>query len=321
MRGLGRVAAVLAVVLTIAFVAASPAPSAAKVSPGVKPDFDLYPDQSASKTVKSVLVNVAGEVEFHPDGCRTDPTVDVFCDAFRIKLHRSTAKDAINAVRVSMTWNPQATVPDLVLVAAGLGVGQLPDLDMYAYDTPDHSYSYDTADDDADTPGCQGCEGVGGRGTVVPEILGFQATQDEYDIVVQAGTGVLLDGYTITVAFSDELFPPPVEALGDTAAPPAAESGDVAVATPVDTSAPADALVPELGLAPIDADPDIAAIGLGTQERFDQVQLALGGATRTTAATTRPPSGPMLWLSLLAAPAGAAGFVVAWLRRRQLAML
>ncbi len=325
MRVLGRVCGGLAACgLAVAGIVAIPATSGAKVTPGVTADFDLRPHESQSKTVDSVIINLAGEVETKPDACRDDPTMDLLCDAFRIKLHRNLAKDAINSVRVAVRWNSDVTVGDLVLVAAGLGVGELPDLDMYIYDAPDHALGYDTTDDDTKTPGCQGCEGVGGRGVVVPEIAGFQATQDEYDVVVQAGTGVQHGPYTVTVTFSDELFDKQGELLDNPSAAPsdASETPSSFRDIPGVTGGGGDSFAaPGLGLAPLTPDADIAGIGLGVSEQFDPQYLALGGAVRRTAAVTDPPSGVALVGTMVVLPLLLAAAGVEWLRRRRRALL
>lgn len=323
MRLLGRVvAALVAVGLIAGLVLGSSAGSRAAVTPGVKPDFVLGPDQRASKTVDfSALVNVAGATEFHPDGCRTDPTSDLFCDAFRIKLKRSTAPDARNLVRVVLTWDAQARVPDLALVAAGLGVGELPDLDMYVYDKPDHALGYDAEDDDTDAPGCQGCEGVGGRGISIPELLGFTAVQDEYDIVIQAGTGVLLGGYTITVILTDELFETPAELLEELGVPSPPATQDPGSFVPDTPSGAESVELPTLTPAPVTPDAEIAGIGLGVNEQFDSERLALGGAARTTASRPQPPSNLALVVGMGLAPIIAAAVAVEFLRRRRYALI
>lgn len=296
--------------------------SRAAVSTGVKADFDLYPDQRASKTIPfSGLVNVAGEVEFHPDACRDDPSSDLFCDAFRIKVHRSKAAEARNTVRVMLTWDSQVAVPDLALVATGLGVGELPDLDMYVYDKPAHALGYDAEDDDTDTPGCQGCEGVGGRGIAIPEILGFTATQDEYDVVIQAGTGVLAGGYTITVVFSDELFDRPGEFIDDVSTPVGGTDATPSVFAPFDASGTDDVTLPALDLAPATPDADIAGIGLGVSEQFDAQGLFLGGAARRVVAAKRVPPAAELFAALGLGPAAIALAAVGFFRRRRDALI
>src|SRR4028118_890087 len=59
---------------------------------------------------------------------------------------------------------------------------------------------------------------------------------------------------------------------------------------------------PQLALAPVDVDDQIAGIGLGTTEQFDSRLLGLDGNTRRVAAASDPPSTPMLILAMFLVP-------------------
>ncbi len=313
-----RAAAVAGVVglaaVCAAVAVASPAPVSASVTPGVKPDFVLSPHAPVTKSYTSLLVNDPGPLvndaddEVHglvpvptPDQCRT-PAFDVVCDVYRIKLNRSTATDAVNQVVLSMEWTG-TLLPDLILVVAGLGIGYVPDLDMFLYAKPDDYLPYGD---------------VGGRSTGIPERIGFVATQDEYDLVIRAGTG-FTSAYKLTAFLSDELFEFPSELLDDVAAPPFESSdGTIAPGVPGLVAAPDE---PGLALAPIATDAQISGIGLGTTEQFDPQALNLGAQTRAVAATRKPPSTLSLILVMLALPLSVGSGVVLALRRRRHAMV
>ncbi len=288
---------------------------AAQVSKGVKADFVLTPHAPpVIKHVTTVLVNNPA-LAYYPDGCRTSIDTDAFCDAYRIKLNRNMARGAHNAVVITLTWAGRQ-VPDLPLVVTAPGLGFLPDLDMYLYDKPDHYLGDDTEDDDTDKPGCQGCEGVGGVSIDFPERVAFTATQDEYDLVVQATKGAVTR-YTLAAYMTDEVFDKPSELLDEItqvtgAAPEAIKQFSPPAAAPSHTLD-----VPGLDLVSPRPDADIAGIGLGVNEQFASEQVALGGVTRTTAATAAAPSGVSLTLTLGVVPLALAGAGAAAVRRRR----
>jgi hypothetical protein len=266
----------------------------------VTPDIVLTPHTPPfQKQYTSVVAAGAPAVAFFPDACRNQPGYQELCDVYRIKLNRNHAKDALNFVVVQLDWQPVAVVPDLALVAAGLVGHPVPDLNMYVYDAPDHSL-----------------DGIGGTSIEnVPERVGWAATQDEYDLVVQSagGTGT---SYKLTAFMTDEMFSKPFELLDPVTGQPLVQQPDgniTPVVEPVDNStAP-----PPLALAPIDADSQIAGIGLGTTEQFDATNPLLNGhALRNTAATGTPPSGIALFLALLLLPAACLGAGVVVMRRR-----
>jgi hypothetical protein len=310
-------AAVFALVATCGVISFGPGGASAAVTKGVKPDFVLTPKaKPVSKSYTSVLVNdltvqakgngdlpdaIADAFIPTPDDCRT-PAYDTVCDVYRIKLNRNLDKEALNVVIIEMDWTG-VLLPDLVLVVAGLGIGYLPDIDMFLYANPKRYLPLDE---------------VGGRSVAIPERLGFTATQDEYDLVIRASTGVATQ-YRLTAYMSDELFGKPFEILDDVLTGP----HDVA---PVDSSAPTPlpaappANSQPLELAPIDVDSAIGGIGLGVREQFDPQALSLNSQTRSIAASAKPPSALALVVGMLAVPLLVATGVVAALRRRRNAM-
>ena len=187
-----------------------------------------------------------------------------------------------------------------MLVAAGLSDSDVPDLDLYLYKNAD---AYEDL-------------GYWGRTALIPERIAWEATQDEYDLVVRSGTGVAT-GYSINARLSDELFDPPfevLEGLSEPGASPAAPSSN-ASARPGNASPAGSA--GSLELLPVDADDQIAGIGLGATESFDPADLALGANTRTVAATARPPSTLELIVAMVLVPLAGASSGVFLLRRRR----
>jgi hypothetical protein len=283
----------------------SPTPAKADIvlTPGGKPFV---------KTVNSALVGYTGAPALYPvltwapDDCRNDPTKNALCDVYRIKLHRDPNPDAINFVVIELTWDASYT-PDLALVAAGTSGLQVPNLDLILWDTATHKLDREV---------------VGGQESAMPERAAISATQDEYDVVVQLQDGATTQ-YTIRAYLSNEIFDKPFESLeqlDQSAAPD--NSGDAGgndgfFATP---DASGDTTIPGLDLAPINADPDIAGIGLGVDEQFNGNQIALGGATRNTAAVSKAPSGMTLVLALGIVPIVIGVLLVGGLRRRRHAM-
>ncbi len=309
--------AVAALVATCGVISFAPIGASAAVSKGVKPDFVLTPKSApVSKTYTSVLVNdltvqakgndpavdeLADEVIPNPDDCRT-PAYDLVCDVYRIKLNRNLDKEALNVVIIEMDWDG-ILLPDLVLVVAGLGIGYIPDIDMFLY---------------ANQKSYMELGEVGGRSVAIPERLGFTATQDEYDLVIRSSTGIAT-GYRLTAYMSDEMFGKQFEILDDVLTGPTevTPDDDSSVTTP---GPPPLATTPPLELAPIDVDSAIGGIGLGVNEQFDSEALALSPKTRTIAARAKPPSAFALVVAMLAAPSLIAAGLVAALRRRRNAL-
>ncbi len=281
-------------------IAAAPPPGSGDGAAEPTPDIVLKPhDKPYSREHSTLLATVPG-FAFFPSGCRNNPESDLMCDVYRIKLHRNLAKDALNVVVVTLSW--QGTeVPDPCLAVTCLGLGLLPDLDMYLYDQPQHSLEGNA---------------VGGVGFDLPERLGWTATQDEYDIVIQTKRGAATS-YKLEAFLTDEIFGAPFELLDPVTGEPLVPTPSDAVIDVFDGSATGD--VPPLSLAPIGVDEQLAGIGLGTTERFDAADaIRLGRAVlRNTAATNEAPSPLILLVTLVAVPGALLGAGVAVLRRRR----
>jgi hypothetical protein len=279
--------------------------ASANVTPGVKPDIVLTPtSRTFTKHYNSLLVNdptpqADPSVVPTPDECRNLAALDTLCDVYRFKIVRDTSKGAQNFVIVNVDWPAQSSTPGLALVATGLGESDVPDIDLFLYKDAD------TYMDSVD---------VGGRGATIPERIVWQATQDEYDLVVRGGTGVATE-YRITALLSNEKFEHPNEILDQPNAftPPSDTSG----AQPAFALPSPDLGAPALPLAPIGADPQISGIGLGTSEQFATEGVNFGSRTRAVATRAEPPSTLVLIVAMLFFPAAAAlgGFAV--LRRRR----
>jgi hypothetical protein len=277
---------------------------AALTAGSVTPDIVLSPHAPPfQKQYTSVVAAGAPAVAFFPDACRNQAGYQELCDAYRIKLNRNHAKDAVNFVVVTLDWDP-VNVPALDLVAVNLVGHPVPDLNMYVYDAPDNSL-----------------DGIGGTSIEnVPERVGWVATQDEYDLVVQSagGTGT---SYKLSAFMTDEVFTKPFEFIDPSTGKQLVQQPDGQITpAPVDHST-APALAPELALAPVDTDSQIAGIGLGTTEQFNANDLQLGGrALRNTAATAEPPSDIVLVLMLIVAPVLVLGAGIVVVRRRHTAV-
>lgn len=266
-------------------------------TPGIAPDLSIAPHQPpVTKKITSALAVPTIEGQ-KPDSCRNDPSQDLVCDAYRLKLKRNLTKEATNFVVVTLDWDPVVT-PDVVLPAGGVGGEQVPNLDMYVFDTATHLL-----------------EGVAANLFDSPERAAFVATQDEYDIVIQSKRGVST-GYTLSALMTDEIFGKPFELLDPLTGQPIGSAPvgerDFAALLP---NSPA---VPPLSLAPIDIDDQIAGIGLDTTQEFDvQEAIRLGQeALRNTAVTSEPPSGFVLFVALLLVPVALLAGGVVVMRRR-----
>lgn len=310
------VTGVLLAVLTGAPVFFTGAPVAsAGVTKGVKPDIVLSPQKRTHKQqVQSILVNdfsplahdEAEEVNPpSPDQCRDVPALDLVCDVYRIRIVKDPTPGASNFVQILISWPRQASTPALALGVVGLSSADLPDIDVFLY-----------ADADAPLDYTQ----VGGRSAITPERVVFEATQEEYDLVVRSGTGVATE-YSLSFRVTNELPITPFELL-DEVTPPA--RGD-AVAAPAFIDGqrvdPVTGLaVSPMALAPLDTDEQIAGIGLGTTEQFDPEFL--GRATSQRAATSgRAPSTVTLLLAMVVTPAACAAASLGALRRRRSAFV
>lgn len=278
-----------------------------------KADIVLSPGKQFKKVINSPLVGETGApatfplVSWAPDDCRNDPTKNLLCDVYRVKLNRDKSKDAINFLVIELEWDAVYT-PDLAVVAAGLSGIQEPNLDIMLWDTATHQLDREV---------------VGGEDSGMPERAAVSAVQDEYDIVVQLSNGANTQ-YTLRAYLSNEVFDKPFESL-DQLDKPADQSGsDDGTGSGFfggfnDGSVDPD--LPALDLAPINPDADIAGIGLGVNEQFDSKQLSLGGAARNTAVTRKAPSGFVLVLALAVLPLIAGVGVVGALRRRRHALI
>ena len=268
-----------------------------------KPDFVLSPHEAPITRKFDVNVVTPPVPVLYPADCRSPENAN-FCQVYRFKLNRNKTKGARNFVVVQIFWQAQKA-PDLGLVALGLSLGYVPDIDAYVYDQPESHMSTGT---------------VGGTGFGLPEKVQWTARQDEFDLEIQASTG-LVSGYTIKAFMSDEIFDTPFELLDDTvdnakAAPGAYDDGNSTLA-PDDLSA----LRGGLDLLPVGSDSDINKVGFGVDQKFgDQSQFAFGPQTRNIA-NIKPPSAVILWLALVIAPGIIGAFVAVGLRRRRRSVL
>ncbi|HVT78563.1 MAG TPA: hypothetical protein VHD87_16105, partial [Acidimicrobiales bacterium] len=191
--------------------------SSATLTSSVTPDIVLTPHAAPFQHDYSSVI-VAGQplLSFFPDACRSQPGYEQLCDVYRIKLNRNLSKDATNFVVIQLDWSA-VTVPALNAVATGLVSRPVPDLNMYVYDAPDHAL-----------------DGIGGTSIEnVPEQLGFVATQDEYDLVIQSAGGTATS-YKLTAFLSDEVFTKPFELLDPLTGKPITQAPD-GESTPVST--------------------------------------------------------------------------------------
>lgn len=279
--------------------AAGPSPAPA--------DLLLVPHQPPTvKNVSKPLVGYTGDpalypaVLFPPDACRDDPTRDLVCDVFRIKLNRNASKDASNFVVLTLDWDVLLETPALPVALVGVGEAQIPHLVMFLYDSAAHVMDR---------------VAVGGQESTAPQRLAFTASQDEYDLVIQASLGAVTS-YKLTAFMTDQIFGKPFELLDPITGQPistAPSSG-----ADFDQFLPPAPGLPPLGLAPIDIDDQIAGIGLDTTQEFDVDEaIRLGQeALRNTAVTSDPPSGAVLLLVMLVIPFGLMAGGVVVMRRR-----
>jgi hypothetical protein len=278
-------------------------------APGVTPappDILLTPKGAPFReVVTSVIAGETGSPALYPvltwapNDCRSDPKSDVLCDVYRLKLNRSKVKGAVNFVVIELQW-PATLLPDIATPAAGLGLGYFPDLDMIVWDTPDHHLERGQA---------------GGQGDGYPERVGFVATQDEYDLVIQAGKGAVTT-YTLSAFMTDELFDKPFELLDPLTGQLISQDPSQGQVPLRPSDSPAD--VPPLALAPIDVDDQIAGIGLGTTEQFDRDEaMRLGQeALRNVSLNSKAPSAAVLILVMGVVPLLLLGGAVIVMRRR-----
>ncbi len=300
----------LAAVCISTLAASSPGASAA-VTPGVKPDIVLSPEnRTFNEDYSTLLINDATPqadpaVVPTPDQCRDLPPLTFVCDVYRIKIVRDKTPGAANFMQLTVTWDPQAHTPAGVFVAFGLSDSDVPDIDLFLYQDADTYIDYHE---------------VGGRGAVIPERMAWEATQDEYDLVVRAGTGVATE-YSINVRMSNELFDKPFEFLDEVTSGASPNAEPNAGPTPSNGGSPAgggfELPSSSFALAPLDDDAQIAGIGLGTTEQYDTAVLGLGNKTRQVAATSEPPSTLVLVLAMVLLPLASAFFLAFILRRRR----
>jgi hypothetical protein len=298
---------------TLALVAVGGAASAEPLEANVKPDATL----SAGQTVvfKNTTPLYGAEVLYPPHSCRGEArTVDdnaapFICKSYRVVLNLDPSPKASNTVIFEAVFD-QTKPPSLALVAAGLNPPPVGGVAVYVWDKEDHYLGQDSATDPNDAS-------PGGTGFSDPQLGSFIAKQRIYDITVQAAAGPN-SGFDLHVTFSNELFSKPLEVLDQFGNPKAPDAPPDSVLTPVDTPTVFEPTV--LAPATVAPDNDIAGIGLGVNEQFDQSQFALPPQTRTIA-ETNPPSGIALVLAMLALPALAAGALFVVMRRRREAFL
>ena len=272
----------------------------ATLKPGsVTPDIVLAPHKTFTHSYDTVLVGQPA-LSVYPDGCRNQAEYDFVCDVYRIKLNRNLTKGALNFVVVTLYWDPVATIPGLPAVATATVERPVPDLNMYVYDAPQHALP-----------------GVGGTHIdAVPERVGWTATQDEYDLVVQSSAGQGLQ-YKLTAFMSDELFDKPFELLDPLTGQQLIQQPDGSLVPAGPGDSPLTPTIPQLSLAPIDDDAQISGIGLGATEQFDADALRLGAdALRNTSTVAKPPPDGLLWVSLVFVPGALLGIFLVLMRRR-----
>ncbi len=306
----------------------------------LKPDFELKPGQKA--TTSDTSVTVGNLYSGSPTDCRTGALPGgPGCKAYRLKLNRDQSGGALNFVVIRLDYAVQIEPPDLMAVAAGVNPFSVPNYNIYVYDVSDHYLGQNGTPGELagtpaegpvrDTPIVQDELGflaapgdpedprIGGIGLDPPDIAGFTAKQDEYDIVIANITGPG-SGFELSIAFTNELFASPLEVLDSAAdiAPVQDLSGPIdlgaagalAIATPAAVQS----------LAATGVDTDFSGFGLGTRidpSAFSDVSLP-SGVRRTVRLGGAQPSGFSLMVWFVAAPLlliGAGGLVM--LRRRR----
>jgi hypothetical protein len=282
---------------------------------------ELKPGDVVKRTFQSANVNDGGNF-IAPADCRDDaPT----CDVIRVRLDRDRSEDALNFLRVELTWDGGAQAPSLVLVVAGLGAGPVNDLDMYVYDEEGAKV-----------------EGTGGASAGTLEVAGIVAEKDVYDLVVNQFTGATTE-YTMEFIFSNELFESPLESLdpslrdasGSGPAPvdrsgaafsPAASAPAASVSFVDVPGGGADSvgLEPSVGaaaLVPVDADADFSGFRGAVDDALEGAPLRAVSSASVRTAEAEPPATAVVVFWLLLAPLALLVGVVLFLRRLRPAAL
>ena len=307
-RGRRREFAAFTVGATVALVALAAAMALPASAEGEFAVIRLSPGDNITKTFQSVNVNNAGETHT-PAECREGAETAATCDVIRVKLDRDESEDAVNFLRVELTWDTGYEPPPLMLAVVGLSAGGTNDLDMYVYDEDGNEIE------------------AGGATAAKKEVAGVTAGTDVYDIVVNVFTGAVTE-YTMNFLFSNEIFATPFEALdpatggsftapSDLSADPAAPAVAAPLASVDDTAAlMAPPAVVVGGAAAVTSDSDFSGFRASADDAL-QGDLAVFSPGRAAAP---PPADPpstwaiIFWLVAVPVVLGAAGFV--FLRRR-----
>lgn len=288
------------------------APAAYTPLAKVRPDAVLSPGQSHTFRGTTALVG-NGVLGGTPASCRARGSVaslgdpqgfvgGLGCSVFRIRLRIDKNPEAMNVVFIRAEFEqiklPVINIPQV----APLELTPLNGLDVFVYNTADHTVP----------------SGAASYGA--PEIGSFLVGQPEYDIVVQSDPGINR-AFTLKLSFSNELFPPQREAgdlteLLPSLSPDLSSTQDLPLIA--DGSVELGRLLDKL---PIATDPDIARVGVGVLGQFDANELAgIDQAIRPTAPPAAPSTAALL-LGMVALPGVAMLGVGLGLRRRRRALI
>jgi hypothetical protein len=255
-----------------------------------------------------------------PDDCRNDPQISIVCDAYRLQLDLDTSPGALNFLRFELNWETQRTPP---LAAAVLGLNPINnnDLDLRFYDIS------------GPKPAAMTVDGAAAPYTV-PEIAAFEARLPTYDFTIESTRGPVLNGYTLTIQFSNELFTSPFEALDPAAdgsfTQPVDASGEQPGA-PVTAlpSAGFDSTAPSGGFnatsvvapssAPVQADSDFTGFRGGVDDALSGNLAAFSSGAAAQQPLLRSPSWLLVLFWLVLAPLLLAAVAAWYLRRRRTA--
>jgi hypothetical protein len=306
-----RPMAVLVALATAAaalLVTASPAAADGEVA-----TFHLKTGDNTTQTIKSTNVADPGAQFTTPANCRgTAPT----CDVVRVYLEKDASPDALNFLRVELSWDNGPQPPDLALVVAGLGLASVNDLDMYVYDA-------------------NGKDMKTGSATAAHiEVAGIIADTPYYDIVI-ADAGGATTQYTLNFIFSNEKFKAPFEVLdpasnGSAFTPPVDRSGDATPVSAVNSPpAPATSMAdsfaqPAPGIAvaaaPLTPDSDFTGFRGAVDNQFAAPIFARPASSVTNAGKSPGVAEVLFWLVMFPL-ALAAGIFVLVRRRRSAALI
>jgi hypothetical protein len=253
-----------------------------------------------------------------PMDCADVPEIAVSCDVYRLKIDLESSEDALNFLTLRVDFET-VVVPSISAVAVALVEIGAGDLDIGVWDIS------------GEEPALMAVAGAG-EPYKIPEIAAFEPEHPEYLVTIESTRAPIL-GYTLTAAFSNELFETPFEAL-DPALQDGSQSADPApfddsfdrpapaALDPIDegfaevTPPPAFTGSELLAPAPVVADGDFA----GFRSVIDDA-LAPPAIDAETAAAVLPkakaPGTAVLLFWLLVVPLLLLAFVVAVLRRRR----